>query len=171
LTVAILLAVLPAQAADTRPFGRGSWAQLRTLHQGQPIVVHFWGVTCPPCLGELPKWGQLLRERPKAGIVFVASDPVPVERSLVEAAMAKAGIADGENWMFDGSFVERLHYEVNPDWGGEMPYTAMIDRTGRASFVAGVMDLNRIREWFDRQSPQAKHQEPTTTQVGFSTGR
>jgi len=57
---ALLLAAIgtPALGAapDLRPFVRGSWAQLLKAHQGKPIVVHFWGLTCGPCLAELPNW-------------------------------------------------------------------------------------------------------------------
>jgi thiol-disulfide isomerase/thioredoxin len=152
LAAALIAAVVPVQAADITPFTRGSWVKLRKVHEGRPTVVHFWGVTCPPCMGELPHWGKLLKERPRADIVFVASDPVPVDRAVIEAATAKAGIANGENWMFDNTFVERLHYEVNPEWGGEMPYTVMIDRGGRASYIAGVTEISRIRDWLDKET-------------------
>ena len=153
--LAFMLALLggaPSLTGDVKPFVRGSWQQLRGAHAGQPLVVHFWGVTCAPCMVELPNWGQLQRERPNARIVFVAADPVPVERPQIEAAISKARIGSGENWMFADVFGERLRYEVNPTWAGELPYTAIIGRDGKASFVSGVTDLRTIRAWLDQQA-------------------
>ena len=66
--LSILLAALlsivsfwSAEAADPLSFERGSWAKLRASHAGQPTVIHFWGLTCGPCLVELPHWGKLRR--------------------------------------------------------------------------------------------------------------
>ena len=101
-------------ASDLRPFVRGSWKLIRQGHQGQPLVVHFWGVTCAPCMSELPKWGQLHTQRPKANIVFVAADPIPIEQPNIDAAIARTGIGTAENWMFADAFLERLRFEVNP---------------------------------------------------------
>ncbi len=151
-TLTLLLVAAPALGGDLMPFVRGSWLQVRRTHAGQPLVVHFWGITCAPCMAELPNWGQLQRERPDAGIVFVAADPVPIEKPQIAAAVAKARIGAGENWMFADAFGDRLRYEVNPAWAGELPYTAMVGRDGQASFVSGVTDLRTIRAWLDKQA-------------------
>ena len=34
----------------------GSWQALRQAHDGRPTIMHFWGLTCGPCLVELPEW-------------------------------------------------------------------------------------------------------------------
>ncbi len=83
--------------------------------------------------GRTAELGQLQRERPNAGIVFVAADPVPIEKPQIAAAVAKARIGAAENWMFAHAFGDRLRYEVNPAWAGELPYIVMIDREGKAS--------------------------------------
>ena len=72
--LAFLLAVASAgaQAADLQSFGRGSWSKLRAAHDGQPTVVHFWGLTCAPCLVEMPEWGKLQAERPDMRLVMGA---------------------------------------------------------------------------------------------------
>ena len=35
-----------AVAAEIYGFGQGSWQEIRKAHAGEPLVVHFWGVTC-----------------------------------------------------------------------------------------------------------------------------
>ena len=74
-----LVATNAALAADgeLRPFKRGSWQQIRRAHEGQSIVVHFWGLTCGPCRVEMPKWGRLLQERPDLRLIVIDADLVP----------------------------------------------------------------------------------------------
>jgi hypothetical protein len=138
-----------ANAASPLPFGRGSWAKLRVEHAGQPTVVHLWGLTCAPCLVELPKWGQLRAERPDLRLVLVAADPVPQDPQRIAETLSAAGLAGTESWSFRDRFSERLRYEIDPAWAGELPRTVLIDRDGKRTVLAGVADLDRVRGWLD----------------------
>ncbi len=151
LVVAFLLAcAVPAAAGELHPFQRGSWQALRQSHRGRPMVVHFWGLTCGPCLVELPDWGQLARERPDADLVMVAADPSPMKPAALSAALDKAGLSGADNWMFD-SFSERLRFEVDPSWQGELPLTLLIGKDGSAQATLGTADLAEVRSWLDAQ--------------------
>jgi len=151
LTAIVLLCALPALAGEFRPFVRGSWQQLRASHAGKPIIVHFWGLSCAPCLTELPQWGQLMRQRPDVGLVLIAADPVPEEPRQMTATLTKAGLASAESWTFADRFAERLRFEIDPDWAGELPFTLCITRDGKISRVAGTVDFAAIRAWIDSQ--------------------
>lgn len=153
LLLAFLLAVVSAgaQAADLQSFGRGSWSKLRAAHDGQPTVVHFWGLTCAPCLVEMPEWGKLQAERPDMRLVMVAADPVPQDPARVSDMLARANLAKAENWTFTDRFNERLRYEIDPAWAGELPRTLLIDRDGKETVLTGVADLAEVRAWLDAQ--------------------
>jgi thiol-disulfide isomerase/thioredoxin len=149
----VLLASLgSAAAASPLPFERGSWAKLSAQHVGRPTVVHFWGLTCAPCLVELPKWGKLAQERTDLQLVLVAADPVPQDPERVADTLAAANLVKAESWTFSDRFYERLRYEIDPAWAGELPRTVMIDRDGKATVLPGVADLDRVRAWLDAQS-------------------
>lgn len=157
--LAILLALLlglsslySAEAAGPHAFERGSWVQLRASHAGQPTVIHLWGLTCGPCLVELPHWGKLQAERPDLRLVLIAADPLPQEPERVTATLAQAGLGDSESWSFTDRFYERLRYEIDPAWAGELPRTVMIDGDGKATVLPGVADLAQVRAWLDAQS-------------------
>src|SRR6267142_1069357 len=96
----LLLLSSSALAEEPQPFVRGSWHELRKEHAGRPMIVHFWGVTCGPCLVELPRWGEFIREKPGVDIVMVAADPVAGEPGIIAGVLAKAGCAPAESWMF-----------------------------------------------------------------------
>ena len=88
-----------ATEAELHPFKRGSWQDIRRAHAGQPIVVHFWGLTCGPCRVEMPKWGRLLQERPDLRLVVIDADLIPNAAGLVSEMLVKTGLADAENWI------------------------------------------------------------------------
>jgi thiol-disulfide isomerase/thioredoxin len=148
-----LVATSAALAADgdLRPFKRGSWQQIRRAHEGQPIVVHFWGLTCGPCRIEMPKWGRLLQERSDLTLIAIDADLVPNAAELVKDELTKTGLAGAENWMFADDFVERLRFEINPRWRGEIPITLMIARDGKTTTIEGMADTAQVRDWLDAQ--------------------
>ena len=151
LTLLLVVASAGAQAADLQSFGRGSWSKLRTAHDGQPTVVHFWGLTCAPCLVEMPEWGKLRAERPDMKLVLVAADPVPQDPARVNDMLARADLAKAENWTFTDRFNERLRYEIDPAWSGELPRTLLLAADGTPTVLPGVADLSRVRAWLDAQ--------------------
>ena len=157
--VSILLALLlglasfcAAEAAEPLPFERGSWTRLLAAHAGQPTVIHFWGLTCGPCLVELPHWAALQAERPDLRLVLVAADPLPQDPERLAATLTRAGLDGAESWSFTDRFYERLRYEIDPAWAGELPRTVMIDRDGKAQVLPGVADLAAVKTWLDSQT-------------------
>jgi thiol-disulfide isomerase/thioredoxin len=159
LSLAIVLMALRSvtvgAAEDVHPFGRGSWQQIRRAHAGEPLVVHFWGVTCGPCRAEMPQWGRLLAERTGLHLVTIDADLVPNAPSAVRTMLGESGLARADNWMFSDDFVERLRYEIDPQWQGEIPRTVLIAADGTTTSLEGVADFAEIRAWLDAQARSA----------------
>jgi thiol-disulfide isomerase/thioredoxin len=150
--LALVATVLGAATeGELRPFKRGSWQEIRSAHAGQPIVVHFWGLTCGPCRVEMPRWGRLLQERPDLKLIAIDADLIPNEAGLVSEMLTKTGLAGAENWMFVDDFVERLRFEINPRWRGEIPMTLMIAGDGKITTIEGMADPAQVRDWLDAQ--------------------
>jgi thiol-disulfide isomerase/thioredoxin len=144
-------AALGGARAETLPFERGSWRKLLARHAGEPTVIHLWGLTCAPCLAELPAWGRLQASRPDLRLVLVAADPLPQDPDRLQATLDRAGLGKVESWSFADRFHERLRYEIDPAWSGELPRTVLIDRAGKTTVLPGVADLARVRAWLDVQ--------------------
>jgi thiol-disulfide isomerase/thioredoxin len=140
-----------AKEGEVRPFKRGSWQEIRQAHAGRPTVVHFWGLTCGPCRVEMPQWGALLRERSDLNLVVIDADLIPNQLDDASAMLAKTGLAGAENWIFDDPFTERLRFEIDPRWQGEIPRTMLIARNGKTITIEGVADMTRVRAWLDGQ--------------------
>jgi thiol-disulfide isomerase/thioredoxin len=135
---------------ELRPFVRGSWKQILAAHAGRATVVHFWGLTCGPCRTEMPQWGKLLAERSDLDLVVIEADLVTNETSAVQSALTQAGLGAAENWIFSDKFIERLQYEIDPQWRGEIPRTVLIARDGSTTLIEGIFDPYQIRTWLDK---------------------
>ena len=156
LALALLALGLSAQAGQPIPFQRGSWSTLAAAHAGKATVIHFWGLTCAPCLVEMPQWGKLMAERPDMRLVLIAADPLPQPVEQVSGALQRAGLDKAENWAFADRFNERLRYEIDPAWSGELPRTVLVAADGSRTVLPGVADLSTVRKWLDTQAHVAK---------------
>jgi thiol-disulfide isomerase/thioredoxin len=145
----LCLAAAPAAALDFLPYGRGGFAQLVKAHAGRPLMIHFWSVTCPPCLAELPQWAKMLAEQKGVDIVFVNTDGEE-DRARAQARVEKAGLAKAAHYGFSDDFVEKLYFEADKSWRGELPFTALVAPDGAVTAVTGPVDDPLVAKWLAR---------------------
>jgi thiol-disulfide isomerase/thioredoxin len=153
--IAALLSASSFAAADElHPFVRGSWQEISAAHAGKAMVVHFWGLSCAPCRAEMPKWGKLVAERPDLNLILIHADLVPNESRAVTGTLVASGLARAENWIFQDSFTDKLRFEVDPTWRGELPLTLLLARDGTTTMLEGIADFGKVRAWLDSQNAQ-----------------
>lgn len=145
----LLLAGCDGGPAVTKPLVRGSWQEILKAHAGRPIVVHLWGLTCAPCLKELPEWAEM--KKSGMNLIMIAADEAAGEVDELSATLGKAGLRNVESWAFADSFQERLRFEIDPKWRGELPRTILIAKDGTMTAMPGASDLAAIRAWYDAQ--------------------
>jgi thiol-disulfide isomerase/thioredoxin len=151
----LIASLAAAPAAETRselkPFVRGSWQNVLRSHAGRPTLVHFWGVTCGPCKVELPLLGQFIKDHPELAVVTISADLVPNLPGAARAMLEKAGLGSAENWIFNDGFVERLRFEIDPAWQGEIPRTLLIARDGTVTTIEGSAEISDLEKWLVQQ--------------------
>ena len=147
------LAAAPAAEApsELKPFVRGSWQEMLRSHAGRPTLVHFWGVTCGPCKVELPLLGQFMKDHSELDVVMISADLVPNLPRAARAMLEKAGLGTAENWLFSDGFVERLRFEIDPAWQGEIPRTMLIARDGTVTTIEGSAEMPDLEKWLLQQ--------------------
>ena len=145
-----------ACANELHQFVRGSWSDIRKAHAGKPTVVHFWGVTCGPCKIELPLLGQFMKDHSELDVVMISADLVPNLPGATRAMLEKAGLGSAENWLFCDGFVERLRFEIDPAWLGEIPRTLLIARDGAVTTIEGSAEIPDLEKWLVQQKVAAK---------------
>lgn len=156
LAVVLLLALSGAyrelaRTIDLHPLSRGGWKSLRTMHEGQATVVHFWGMDCGPCLAELPAWAAFIDARPDLKLVLVEADPIPGDHDSVVRMLTKNRLTTAENWILTDPVDDKLRYEIDAHWEGETPYTLLIARDGATRSVSGEVDFAMLSAWLDTQ--------------------
>jgi hypothetical protein len=150
--LALLLFVAATAAADgVKPFVSGSAAQIRTAHAGAPTVLALWSLDCPHCGDELALLGEMKRNHPSVRVVLVSTD-VPEAAPLIQARLAQHGLAGAEHWVFADDFSERLRFEIDPRWAGELPRSYLIARDGRTEAVSGRLSRERLMRWIAQQN-------------------
>ena len=155
-----VLSLTAGPAAETpselKPFVRGSWQEVLRSHAGRPTLVHFWGVTCGPCKVELPLLGQFMKDHSELDVVMISADLVPNLPGAARAMLEKAGLGAAENWLFNDGFVERLRFEIDPAWQGDIPRTLLIARDGTVTTIEGSAEIPDLEKWLAQQKVAAR---------------
>jgi len=149
---ALFLAPVGA-SSEPLPFVKGSYAELLQSHAGQPLIVHIWGLSCGPCLAELPEWGRLAAERPHIKIILINADRPDLQSwKRIDATLAKVGLGTTKSYVFADRFEDRLRFEIDAEWQGELPRTILISTGGKVTMLAGVADMAAVRAWIEGAS-------------------
>ncbi|MDX9740659.1 MAG: TlpA family protein disulfide reductase [Gammaproteobacteria bacterium] len=130
---------------EPQPFVRGSQQAIVAAHVGMPFMLALWSLDCTYCRHDLAMLGRLQQDHPQLRLVMVATDP-PARRGEIAPALAELGV-EGESWLFADAYAERLRYEVDAEWLGELPRTYFYDDRGERIGISGSLDEEAVREW------------------------
>lgn len=152
LLLALLLALAPPVAAqEIRPFVSGSIREITAARQGKPFILGLWSLTCTHCREELSLLAGMVKKYPHLDLVLVATD-TPEEGDAIGAALAQSGLGGTEAWVFADSFAERLRFEIDPKWHGELPRTYLYDPSHKAQAFSGKPDALQMEQWLEKYS-------------------
>lgn len=139
-----------ADSASLKPYQTGDWKTITKIANGTPLAIHFWGVTCPACVKEMPEWGQFIKNNPNAKVVFIQVDDV--SQDSIKRMLNKAGLDKANNYYVAAPFDERLRFEIDPQWHGETPTTITIDKNGKATRKTGLVDFQKLQNTIGAKS-------------------
>jgi len=155
-TIAFLSGTL-GHAKETvyKPFVKGSFEQIQQENKGRPYIIAFWSVTCAYCMKELALFGELMDQYPQVKLITITTDPF-LEDESVQQLLATKNLEGTETWVFADNFVERLYFDINPRWRGELPLTYFFDDKGVMIKHMGVVKKVELLEWLGEQSSLLK---------------
>jgi len=142
-------------AATPKPFVSGSMAEIKAAQDTKPMIVSFWSIDCPPCYKELAMWRELSLHMPQLKLVLVSTDEIDAEQEVIDV-LQKAGVAQLESWQFADDHVQRLRYEIDKDWYGELPRSYFYSPAGQVEAVSGLVVQDRIEQWLAQFYPTLK---------------
>jgi thiol-disulfide isomerase/thioredoxin len=146
LTLVLAIGLVNLTFADNgtlKPYQSGDWSNLVKTANGTPIAIHFWGVTCPACVKEMPLWGNFVKSHQNVKVIFIQVDDVSPDS--MQKMLSKAGLEKANNYFVAAPFDDRLRYEIDPKWRGETPTTILIDRNGKATRKTGLVNFQQLQ--------------------------
>ena len=149
LAFAFFVAPLPVLAQNVEGLHPGEMAHIRDRYKSRPLVMHVWSLTCTPCLAELPKWAERIKRHPEIAFVFINTDGISHAPALAKRLL-NAGVKPTQSLVYADDFVERLQYEISPDWHGELPRNELIGRNGESLVSLGLLSDANFEKWTRR---------------------
>ncbi len=147
-----LLFINPVAASETdiKPFVKGSFKQIQQKHNNKAYIISFWSESCAYCMKELAMFGKLLQNYPDVELVSITTDPF-LNAQTVEQILSSKNLQKIEKWVFADDYVERLYYDIEPGWRGELPLTYFFDRHNKKRKHMRVIQQNELISWLAEQ--------------------
>jgi len=138
----ILLAALNSQAQAEqvvlKPFVAASYRQILSGNANRPFMLVVWSITCSSCLKDMPLLSRIHKKRPELKIIMLAADDIS-ETDQIQPILEKNQLADIENWVYADENTQKLQFEIDPKWYGELPRTYFFDQAHQRAAFSGVL--------------------------------
>ena len=138
-------------AESIRPFTLGSLEQVLGAREGKPFILVFWSLDCQYCPTELKMLSELKRSHPAMDIVLIATDSVSDAPQLISRAESY-GMSKVEQWVFAEDMPERLRFEIDRRWYGEVPRTYFYDQKHQREAKTGLINKKFFEDWLARNA-------------------
>lgn len=140
-----------AEPMSIHPFVKGSFAEIKQQHSDQPFIVIFWSESCAYCMKELAMFGRLQSQFPGVELVTVATDPF-LQEETVKAVFDRSQLNVSRTWVFAEQFPEKIYFDVNKRWRGELPVTHFFSRDHQEIRHLGIIEEQELLEWLAKQT-------------------
>lgn len=152
-SVMLLYCIMNHHAVAAPPFLKqfktGSYQQILDKQKGKPFVLVIWSLMCPSCIKDMEQLDTLHKKFPHLNFVMLSTDE-PADAEDIEAMLEKYHLSDVENWVFADDDAQKLRFEIDPAWFGEMPRTYFFDKTHSRAGVSGVLSGQEFEERIGR---------------------
>lgn len=133
-----------AAATPLKTFTQGSYQALMNQYKNQPLVLIVWSTTCPSCLKEMNIINSLHKSYPKLNFVMLTVDDNLAVNQINEI-LEKNQLTDLENWLFSEDNSEKLRFEIDPTWYGELPRTYFFNAAHQRTAISGVLPIEKYK--------------------------
>ncbi|MCQ8129123.1 TlpA family protein disulfide reductase [Methylomonas rivi] len=154
---ALLLAALltcnsQAQESFIKTFNPGSYQQILRENAGQAFILAIWSVDCPSCIKDMSVLSQIRQNHPDVKIVMLSTDE-PGATPEVKNILARHALSDLENWIFGSDDAQKLRYEIDPGWYGELPRTYFFTAGHARTAKSGALKAEELEAQITRIKP------------------
>jgi thiol-disulfide isomerase/thioredoxin len=133
------LATFNASAqAELSAFTSGSYQQILANNAKQPFMLVIWSINCPSCLKDMELLSAIHKNRPELKMIMLAADE-PSATEQIQQILDKNQLSGIENWAYADENTQKLQFEIDPKWYGELPRTYFFNKAHQRTGVSGVL--------------------------------
>ncbi len=99
----------------------------------------------------MPLWKTLRRTHPELAIVLVTTEPLSTS-TRSRAILKRFELTDIEAWAFADPVIERLRFDIDRQWFGELPRTYLLNAANKLSAVSGLLPEGWLQRWTEYSS-------------------
>lgn len=119
-------------------FKSGSYQQILDDNKGEPFVLVIWSKDCPSCLKDMTILKEIHQGMPRFKFVMLATDNLS-DVEEVSKIIEQQGLSDLESWIFAEDNEQKLRFEIDPAWYGELPRTYFFTRAHEREGFSGAL--------------------------------
>ena len=149
LLLATIALPLKAEQATLKPFNSGSYRQLLDKNANKPLVLVIWSITCSSCLKDMALLSKMHKANPDVNLVMLATDDASATGD-VQKILTKNDLTRLENWIFADENPQKLRYEIDPKWYGELPRTYFFNKQHEREGISGVLSQEDYESLFKK---------------------
>ena len=136
-------------AYDFMPFDMNTRKVIEKRYIDQPLIISFWSIDCPYCIEDLKKLGKALSKNTNVQLITVCVDGKESAKKA-ERILSQANLPKHEQYQYAEVDEDRLRYNIDPAWYGELPRTYFYDATHQVTPLSGKISNSFLDKWFKK---------------------
>lgn len=146
LSLLMLTACTPEQ--EVNAFVKGSFADIQQQRQGARYLIMFWSEDCVYCTKEFPLFSKMLEQYPDVTLITIATDPF-LDKKIIQKTLASYDLQTVDAWVFADASREKLYFDIDPRWRGELPLTYFFDEQNVMTKKVGLLKQEDLTKWLE----------------------
>jgi thiol-disulfide isomerase/thioredoxin len=136
-------------AYEFMPFDMNTRKVIEKRYIDQPLIISFWSIDCPYCIDDLKKLGKALSKNTNVKLITVCVDGKESAKKA-ERILSQANLPKHEKYQYAEVDEDRLRYNIDPAWYGELPRTYFYDATHQVTPLSGKISNSFLDKWFKK---------------------
>jgi thiol-disulfide isomerase/thioredoxin len=136
-------------AYDFMPFDMNTRKVIEKRYIDQPLIISFWSIDCPYCIDDLKKLGKALSKNTNVKLITVCVDGKESAKKA-ERILSQANLPKHEQYQYAEVDEDRLRYNIDPTWYGELPRTYFYDEAHQVTPLSGKISNSFLDKWFKK---------------------
>ncbi len=140
-----------SEPQPTNAFVKGSFGQIQQTYQDKPHLIVFWSQDCAYCMKEFTFLAEVMAQSGNIKLITVATDPF-LSSDSIQMLHQTNNLMDAERWVFSDPISEKLYFDVDKSWRGELPLMFLVNDKNEVTKHMGIMTQAKFVTWIKQHS-------------------